>query len=219
MESRAWTPARVLADMPHVGVVDDAPGDHTVATRVVWERPTEILGNTLDVVGLGEMSNDYQGVYALHIGDPDFWFKKLQEDYGRDGDAYVVEIQVLPTDVIVEDVQYNMPEEYGPRGDSGILLTTRACLQEGKDFRIVRKLVDDREEKAEALWRLIEDDLQMADPDDLPSYDNEGALKEWITFRYEQYVDHYFHWDERRLDHLLDVIDDVKNAAAAAPAP
>lgn len=107
--------------------------------RVVWERENIIETGPLSLVGLGE---DVPGVYGLHVtNDVEFWFTQLVRDYGRDTTAYVIEIQCLDTDVLVEDNQIMDRSEMS--ASSHVLLTTRPQLLLGKDFKYIRTLTED----------------------------------------------------------------------------
>jgi hypothetical protein len=118
---------------------------HTTLSRVVWGKKDSIQTNEPSMVGLDTRNGPVSGIMALHVGDPEFWHAKLEEDYGRTGEAF--ELEIIPTagDVLVEDVQYTIPEDDGSKADSAILLTTRRVLRQGKDFRVVRELCVDRQ--------------------------------------------------------------------------
>lgn len=106
--------------------------------RVVWEREDMIETGPLSMVGLDE---DVPGVYGLHVtNDVEFWFTQLVKDYDRDTTAYVIEIQCLDTDVLVEDNQ--IMDRDAVSASSHVLLTTRPQLVLGKDFKYVRTLTE-----------------------------------------------------------------------------
>jgi hypothetical protein len=106
--------------------------------RVVWEKENVIETGELDQVGLGP---NVVGVYGLHVtGDVEFWFTQLVHDYGRAALAYVIEINCLDTDVLVEDNQ--IMDRDAVSADSHVLLTTRTHLTLGQDFRYVRTLTE-----------------------------------------------------------------------------
>ena len=115
--------------------IDDRSGS---CERVVWEKVSVIKTHELDVVSYGP---NVPGVYGLHVGDSEYWFTQIVDDYGRDMTAYVVEIDCLDTDVLVED--NDIVDKGNFNGSSYVLLTTRAQLVEGKDFRYVRTLTPD----------------------------------------------------------------------------
>lgn len=130
-------PSRQAVAAEAVGVEildDDLTGNRL--SRVVWQKTPTIETHELDVVSLKK----YPGIYALHVGDVDFWFRKLIHDYGNDVTAWEMEIKPARGDVLVEDVQYAIPDERGNKAYSAILLTTRHLLREGRDFRYVRQL-------------------------------------------------------------------------------
>lgn len=132
------------AESMNVVVLDDDLEGNTL-TRVVWgEKTSTIEVHDPSLVSLADKSNEYPGIYALHVGDTDFWFHKLIDDYGNDTTAYEIDIYPARGDVLVEDVQYAMPEENGLKAYSAILLTTRKILREGKDFKYVKVLTDER---------------------------------------------------------------------------
>lgn len=138
----------------------DVYTDLGTCERVVWERTNVIETGDLSDVGLGE---DVLGVYGLHVtSDVEFWFTQLVNDYGRDTTAYVIEIQCLDTDVLVEDNQ--IMDRDAVSASSHVLLTTRKQLVLGKDFKYVRTLTDaDLEEEPDA-----EDDEDSDDGDFYP---------------------------------------------------
>lgn len=129
----------IAAEGMRASLVSDDLSGMTMA-RVVWEREPEIRLHDPETVSLADQRGLTPGTWALHVGDPEFWHTKLSQDYGRDDTAWEIEILPAPGDVLVEDVQYAMPEEDGSRGDSAILLTDRRVLREGVDFRYVREL-------------------------------------------------------------------------------
>jgi len=129
--------------------------DATTSTgleRVVWERPTRskrplkggkpsvIKTNTVEQIGFANNAQ-YPHIRALHVsGDTEFWFNQLVKDYGRDAKAWVVEIKPVKGDYLMDDVSYSMPDQWGNKADSYILITSRTELIEGKDFKYVREL-------------------------------------------------------------------------------
>jgi hypothetical protein len=131
----------LAAENAGVEILDDDLTGNTLS-RVVWEKTPRIEAHKLDVVSL----KNYPGVYAMHVGDADFWFHKLVDDYGNDTTAWEISIKPVRGDVLVEDVQYTIPDESGNKEYSAILLTTRRILREGRDFTYVRELTDDRSE-------------------------------------------------------------------------
>jgi hypothetical protein len=156
IEQRRASRQALAADNAGVEIVDDDLSYNTL-TRVVWEKTPTIETHQLDVVSL----ENYPGVYALHVGDADFWFYRLVHDYGNDWTAWEVEITPARGDVLVEDVQYAIPDESGNKGYSAILLTTRRVLREGKDFRYARQLDYDEDDDPNAY-----DDDGWGGPDD-----------------------------------------------------
>jgi hypothetical protein len=146
---KARKPSPQLAAAEAMGVMiedDDAFG--ATFERVVWERVSRIEAHDPAIVSLATERNAYPGVYALHVGDPEFWFHKLINDYGNEPTAWVIEIIGAKGDVVVEDVQYTMKSDaagYAEEGDASILLTRRRFLKEGVDFTYVRQLSDARE--------------------------------------------------------------------------
>jgi hypothetical protein len=102
--------------------------------RVVWKRQPTINTHTLDVVGLAKDSKEYPSLRAIHVGDDEFWFKQLSNDYGRDDKAWSIDIYPVEGDYYTDDPQYAIPDEYGNKGDSQILITKRKVLKEGVDF-------------------------------------------------------------------------------------
>ena len=105
--------------------------------RIVWEKQNVIETNDLDSIGYGP---NVPGVFGVHVtGDVEYWFNQLVRDYDRPALAYVIEIDCLDTDVLVEDNQIMDKTE---TGDSHVLLTTRDKLILGKDFRYVRTLTE-----------------------------------------------------------------------------
>lgn len=114
-------------------VVHERDSDSRTSEQRVVFGPVgaTIETNATDAVGLPTSD----GVYAVHVGDADYWTDRLAKDYDRDArDAHTVEIKVGPNDVLVNDVQYLTDPETGDKADSGILLTTRKTLQRGVDF-------------------------------------------------------------------------------------
>ncbi len=101
--------------------------------RVVWgELPDVIDPNDLDMVSLEGVGNNLR---ALHVTeDPEFWSKKLQEDYEQEGPGTVIEIEAMEGDILTDDPQYAIPEESGYKADSGVLVTGRKIFRKGKDF-------------------------------------------------------------------------------------
>jgi hypothetical protein len=127
--------------------------------RVVWDREDVIETGPLSLVGLGD---DVPGIYGLHVtNDIEFWFTQLVNDYDRDTTAYVIEIQCLDTDVLVEDNQ--IMDRDAVSASSHVLLTTRPQLVLGKDFKYIRTLTEaDLEEDPD-------DEDEEGDGDDSPS--------------------------------------------------
>jgi hypothetical protein len=136
-----------IADLMGVEVIEpDTRGSSF--SRVEWQRPNTIKTHDPETVSLTKETNQFPGVYALHVGDPEFWFYQLIHDYGYDETAF--ELQIFPArgDILVEDVQYStrdgiqndQPNPAGDVGDSAILLTTRPILHLGKDFRYTNQL-------------------------------------------------------------------------------
>jgi len=111
--------------------------------RVVWERQPVLKTHMLDTVGLAGSANDYPHLRAVHVGDPDYWFSRLTEDYSRDSKAWVVEIYPTEDDYLCDDVQYAMDPSGGDKAYSAILITPRTQLVEGKDFRYVKELTEE----------------------------------------------------------------------------
>lgn len=106
--------------------------------RVVWDKANIIETNELSEVGLGP---NVLGVYGLHVtSDLEFWFTQLVKDYDRDPLAYVIEINCLDTDVLVEDNQ--IMDRSDVTASAHVLLTVRSQLRLGTDFRYVRTLTD-----------------------------------------------------------------------------
>ena len=125
----------IAASEMNIEILNDDLTD-TSFSRVVWEKQSTITTNDLELVGLSH----YPGVYGIHVGDVDFWFNKLIDDYGNDDHAWEINIKPAKGDVLVEDVQYAIPDESGFKADSGILLTSRRLLREGRDFHYVREM-------------------------------------------------------------------------------
>lgn len=125
----------LAADSAGVEVLDDDLTGN-ILSRVVWEKTPMIEAHDLNTVSL----KDYPGVYALHVGDTEFWFYRLIHDYGNDSTAWEIAIKPARGDVLVEDVQYAIPDESGNKAYSAILLTTRRILRAGRDFTYVRQL-------------------------------------------------------------------------------
>ncbi len=111
--------------------------------RVVWERQPVLKTHTLDTVGLAGSAKDYPHLRAVHVGDPDYWFNRLAEDFGRESKAWVVEIYPTEDDYLCDDVQYSMDPSGGDKAYSAILITPRTQLVEGKDFRYVKELTEE----------------------------------------------------------------------------
>ena len=104
--------------------------------RVIWEKVDTIETYPLSEVGLGQ---DVDGVYGLHVtSDPEFWFTQLVRDYDRDTLAYVIEIECLDDDVLVEDNL--IMDKSAITASSHVLLTNRKKLVLGKDFKYIRTL-------------------------------------------------------------------------------
>lgn len=140
-ERAARAPSRqaLAADALRASVIDDDLARMTLS-RVVWGEPGDVIrANAPGSVGL-EGDTVVSGIYALHVGDVEFWHERLCNDYGRDGEAWEIEITPAPGDVLVDDPQYAIPEEDGSKADSAILLTDRKVLRAGVDFRAVRRL-------------------------------------------------------------------------------
>lgn len=125
----------LAAEQADVEVLDDDLIGNTLS-RVVWQKTPTLEAHELDVVSLAK----YPGVYALHVGDAEYWFYRLIHDYGNDSTAWEIDIKPARGDVLVEDVQYAIPDESGNKAPSAILLTTRRTLREGKDFTYARQL-------------------------------------------------------------------------------
>jgi hypothetical protein len=140
----------LAADQMHAEILNDDVSD-TTFSRVIWQNSNSVETNSLDVLGLADSSGQFPGVYGLHVGDVDFWFHKLIDDYGNEATAWEIEILPARGDVLVEDVQYAIPDDSGFKAESGILLTTRKILREGKDFKVVREMTDDRTNTNEAM--------------------------------------------------------------------
>ena len=111
--------------------------------RVVWERQPVLKTHTLDIVGLVDSAKEYPHLRAVHVGDPDYWFNRLAEDFGRESKAWVVEIYPTEDDYLCDDVQYAMDPSGGNKAYSAILITPRTQLVEGKDFRYVKELTEE----------------------------------------------------------------------------
>lgn len=110
-----------------------SPGDE-VLERVVWgvKIGQDIATNSLSAVDiLGDKS-----IRALHVtGDAGYWIDLLSDEYDRDKqEAQIIEIKTLPTDRVVDDVQYAIDPDGGMKADSAILLTTRQVLHYGDDW-------------------------------------------------------------------------------------
>jgi len=108
--------------------------------RVVWERTPTIETHTLDVVGLAKSPAEFPTLRGIHVGDTDFWFNQLVEDYSRDAHAWEIDIYPVEGDYYTDDPQYVIPDESGNKGDSYVLITRRKVLKEGVDFNYVREL-------------------------------------------------------------------------------
>lgn len=112
----------------------DVYTDLGTCERVIWGKANIIETNELNEVGLGA---NVPGVYGLHVtSDLEFWFTQLVKDYDRDPLAYVIEIQCLDTDVLVEDNQ--IMDRSAVTASAHVLLTTRKQLALGRDFNYVR---------------------------------------------------------------------------------
>lgn len=130
----------LAAEAMPVEILDDDLTGNTLS-RVVWEKTPIIETNDLEALSL----DNHPGIYGLHVGDVEYWFHKLIDDYGNASTAWEIQITAARGDVLINDVQYAIPDESGDKADSAILLTTRRILREGKDFRYVRELVDERD--------------------------------------------------------------------------
>jgi len=120
-----------------------------VFERVVWERTSVIETAPLDDLGLKATS----GLYGVHVGDPDFWFAQLVSDYGREPQAWVIEIKAVAGDGLADDSQYAIPDETGNKAYSRILVTKRPELREGVDFQYMRELdMDDLPEEEDEFF-------------------------------------------------------------------
>lgn len=96
--------------------------------RVVWERKKSYPTNDADTVGF----EDNDRVRGVHCGDPDYWCCKLEQDYNRDReDARLIYVMARKGDHFCEDP---LIIDKTSTGDSGVLLTTRKVLKEGRDF-------------------------------------------------------------------------------------
>ncbi|MBU2249172.1 MAG: hypothetical protein KKD77_20665, partial [Gammaproteobacteria bacterium] len=117
--------------------------------RVVYgEVQDKIPLNPALALGLPES----KGIYAVHIGDVDYWRGRLEKDYGRDPqESTVIEIRITPEDMIAKDIQYMTDPETGEKADSGILLTTRKFLRRGVDFRVEGEAWAKEEQAAEPI--------------------------------------------------------------------
>lgn len=140
---QTMTPIEVAEDR-----ATDIYTDLGTCERVVWDKENIIDTNELSDVGLGP---NVPGVYGLHVtSDLEFWFTQLVNDYDRDPLAYVIEINCLDTDVLVEDNQ--IMDRSAVTASAHVLLTTRHRLVLGTDFRYTRTLteadleVDDEDE-------------------------------------------------------------------------
>ena len=125
--------------------IEDNDVDGQTFHRIVWEKKSSYKTNRLSTVGLP----DVDGLFGVHVtSDVEYWFKRIQEDYGRDGDAYVMEVHAVEGDMIAGDNQFQIPGDDGIIPDTHVLVTHRTLLQEGKDFRFVKVLKDDRNERS-----------------------------------------------------------------------
>jgi hypothetical protein len=141
MHSKLLQPAQATEEidrLEHHHSLDDATG--ATYERVVWKHSATLKTNTLDRVGLAGTSSEYPSLRALHVGDPDFWFERLVEDYSRASRAWVIEITPVEGDYITDDPQYVIPDAGGNRADSQVLVTQRTVLREGVDFEYSREL-------------------------------------------------------------------------------
>lgn len=133
---------------------DDAEGSYL---RVVWEKQSTLKPQKLsDIYSLTNVGNFSGG--AFYVGDPNFWYKQLCQDYGRYGIAYVAKIKTVNGDFVTDDVSYQLPPEMGMKGFSKILVTSRSVLHEGKDFKYIRE-IGITEEKAANILKEWEDEI------------------------------------------------------------
>jgi len=142
----------------HVDLEETSPGD--TWPRVVWERTATLQTHDLEQVGLADHRGEYPSLRALHTGDPNFWFQRLVNDYGRDPHAWVAKIKLIEGDLITDDVQFQNADVHGNKASSHILITTRTVLREGVDFEYTEELT--------------EEDLPEHDP-----YDSGGGPGGW----------------------------------------
>jgi hypothetical protein len=142
--------------------------------RVVWRHEPTIKPNRLDQVGLAENSNEFPALRALHVGDPDFWFSKLVNDYDRKPRAWVIEIYPVEGDMLADDPQYNIPDVDGNKATSKVLITRRSVLKEGEDFDFVRELgEDDLEDHGGLDYGFDDEDEEVDDYSYSSDYGNE----------------------------------------------
>lgn len=103
--------------------------------RAVWVKgfPDDFKMNSLEAVSIDPAGT--RGIYACHVGDPDYWIPRLAEDYERSPKlAKVIRIRLKSGDAVVEDVQYAMDPEGGMKADSAIILSSRSKLRRYRDF-------------------------------------------------------------------------------------
>ena len=89
---------------------------------------------------------DDPDIHGLHVTkDPDFWKKRIGQDYDRPvKDAKVINIKVMPGDIFLPD--HNMiKSQWGDNPPSAaILVTSRKILKQGEDFYVEGKLAGKR---------------------------------------------------------------------------
>ena len=115
----------------------------TSFSRVVWDHKSSIKTHKLGDIDLDPNGAEFPTLRGIHVGDPDFWFKQLVNDYNREPRAWVIDILPVEGDVYIKDPNYTIPPEFGEKGDSYVLITKRTSLKEGVDFDYVRELTED----------------------------------------------------------------------------
>jgi len=117
------------------------PGD-TVKRVVYGTIGSRITPNSTGVLHIP----DDPDIHGLHVTkDPDFWKKRIGQDYDRPvKDAKVINIKVMPGDIFLPD--HNMiKSQWGDNPPSAaILVTSRKILKQGEDFYVEGKLAGKR---------------------------------------------------------------------------
>lgn len=136
-EKKPGTPGFYAAEFMLQPVEFAKPGETVM--RVVYGN----IGNTItpNSTGVLKIPQD-PNIQGLHVTkDPEFWKKRLNQDFGRPpSSARIVHIRVVPGDIFLPD--HNMiKSQWGSNPpSSAILVTGRKTLKKDKDFFLEGKL-------------------------------------------------------------------------------